>query len=243
MKRFVMTAVMLGSLSALSAQVTSPAQATQRPLDTRESDWGSGQPITGLLMDASCKTIASTRPAPGPTVDPSTGRVNQSGMTGSNAQSMPGETGKTKTETEARSSAATAGPSQASATGTTGASVGTVPPQSGNVQNTKPVQGPGAADSSSASDTGVRARTADPSTVREAYKDCLVKPETAAFAIHTDGKVYVLDTAGNEMVAEQMRNEAFRASMSDPAGKTKWMTVTVVGTTSGDTLTIRSVRK
>jgi hypothetical protein len=53
----------------------------------------------------------------------------------------------------------------------------------------------------------------------------------------------VFDEAGNDMVRQQMRNEAFRAGMTDESGAPKWSTVTVVGTASGDRLTITSVRK
>jgi hypothetical protein len=80
-------------------------------------------------------------------------------------------------------------------------------------------------------------------TVREKYSQCVVTPSTTSFAIHTDGQLYVLDQASNDMVRQQMSNEAFRASMSDGGSGPKFMTVTVVGTPSGDRLSITSVRK
>lgn len=141
-------------------------------------------------------------------------------------------------------SSATAGPSQASATGTTGAATSTAPPQSGNVQSLSSVQGPGASNSAATSATGERSRTAPVrTTVGEKYKACIAKPTTTAFAIHSDGKLYVLDADSNKMVQEQMRNEAFQASMSDKSGAPQWLSVTVVGTASDDTLSITSVRK
>jgi hypothetical protein len=63
------------------------------------------------------------------------------------------------------------------------------------------------------------------------------------FAIHADGQLYVLDQAGNDMVRRQMSNEAFRAGMADASGQPKFMTVTVLGTPSGDRLSITSVRE
>jgi hypothetical protein len=45
------------------------------------------------------------------------------------------------------------------------------------------------------------------------------------------------------MVQQQMRNEAFRASMTDETGAPKWLSVTVEGTAKGRELKITSVRK
>lgn len=169
---------------------------------------------------------------------------------------------------------ATAGPSYASATGTTGAAVQTAPPpQSGNLQSMNQVQGPGAPTSDVASATGERARTRDTSvathenampdhhadkvmgtrersrsgeytTVREKYRDCMVKSSTTRFALHTEGELYMLDEASNNMIMEQMRNEAFRASMTDSSGDPKWISVTVTGKPAGgDMLSLSSVRR
>jgi hypothetical protein len=80
-------------------------------------------------------------------------------------------------------------------------------------------------------------------SVREKYRDCVARSTTTGFAIHANGQLYVLDPAGNEMVRQQMRNEAFRASMTDSAGSPQWITVTVAGTPGGDTLSVTSVRR
>jgi hypothetical protein len=80
-------------------------------------------------------------------------------------------------------------------------------------------------------------------TVREKYKDCMARSSTTDFAIHAGGRLYVLDPASNEMIRQQMRNEAFRGSMSDSTGSPQWITVTVTGTPQGDTLAITSVRR
>jgi hypothetical protein len=54
----------------------------------------------------------------------------------------------------------------------------------------------------------------------------------------------VLDQASNEMVRQQMRNEAFRGAMTDRTGEPHWITVTVVGTPGeNNALSITSVRK
>ncbi|MBC7924919.1 MAG: hypothetical protein H7039_04610 [Bryobacteraceae bacterium] len=165
--------------------------------------------------------------------------------------------------TESGRRSAISGPSHASALGTTGAaadmtpsqvrtpSQAGTPPQSGNLQSMDTVQGPGAS-----SGTGDRARrsardvaaaesvSGDAETVREKYQACQVTASTTSFALHAEGALYVLDRASNQMVQEQMRNEAFRASMSDKKDASRWMTVTVQGTpTSENVLTIRSVRK
>ena len=81
------------------------------------------------------------------------------------------------------------------------------------------------------------------STVREKYRDCVARSTTTNFALHANGQLYMLDPASSEMVRRQMQNEAFRASMTDSAGSPQWITVTVNGTASGDTLSVSSVRR
>jgi len=141
---------------------------------------------------------------------------------------------------------ATAGPSQASATGTTGAATSTVPPQASHNK-----QAGAASASATSAGTGERARSETETeslnaetTVREKYAGCVPKPSSTVFAIHANGTLYTLDQASNEMVSQQMRNEAFSANMSNGRDGTRWMTVTVLGTPGADNLlTIRSVRK
>src|SRR4051794_11171643 len=191
------------------------------------SDSGSGQTITGLLMDATCSVISSSAKTPASRSDRMADRTERDAANNPGTNGPAGERAARASE-QAISSTATAGPSQASATGTTGAAVNTAPPP--RAANTKPA-------------AGERARTESALSVREKYKDCAVKPGTTAFAIHTDRQVYILESASNRMVQEQMRNEAFRASMSDRAGADRFMTVTVMGTPSGNKLQITSVRK
>ncbi|MBC8165579.1 MAG: hypothetical protein H7Y20_06880 [Bryobacteraceae bacterium] len=184
--------------------------------------------------------------------------------TANNAGANTSDLTRSRKSPEVTIISSTPAPDQPSAALTTGESPHTAPPQSGNLQSTSAVQGPGA---TSASSTGDRARRAEPEsltvsaplatdrvsdsvagggpyqTVREKYKECVVKSSTAAFAIHSEGKLYILDSSGNQMIGEQMRNEAFRASMSDSSGTEKFMSVTVVGVPSGESLSINSVRK
>jgi hypothetical protein len=80
-------------------------------------------------------------------------------------------------------------------------------------------------------------------TVREKYRDCIARSTTTDFALHANGQLYLLDAASNAMIRQQMQNEAFRASMTDAGGSPKWISVTVTGTPTGDTLSIGSVRR
>jgi len=75
------------------------------------------------------------------------------------------------------------------------------------------------------------------------YETCKATPASTSFALHTDGKLYLLDEAGNDIVLQQMRNESFRASLADDNGVARWLTVMVEGRVSGDRLTISSLRR
>ena len=117
---------------------------------------------------------------------------------------------------------ATSGAGSASALGTTGAATDVAVP------------------------SGERSRTAasSTSTIYGQYAQCQPTANTRSFAIHADGRLYLLDHAGNEMVRQQMSGEAFRSATSDGSGQPKWMTVTVIGTPGvNNTLAITSVRK
>jgi len=225
------------------------------------------QAITGLLMDATCPAIRSsdggdaTKETSG---DRASGRSSSSanrtspvtdgpshasatGTTGaaSNVAVPSGGGGAARRDTElqpdrnmrreteaATRGAATAGPSWASATGTTGAAVGATPPQAMSRSE---------AGSASRSRDGAAGTT---ESVASKYDACRPGAETTEFAIHATGKLYVLDQTSNEMVRNQMRNEAFRASMSNGRDGSRWMTVTVLGTPGpGDSLKVESVRK
>ena len=214
------------------------------------------QTITGLLMDATCSTItsaptpkagtdstsASNKPTPataGPSDASATGTTgaasNDAAGTGTRHRNAPAEPDRSmRRETEASTrGVATAGPSSSSATGTTGAAVETVPPQPGRVG---PARTP--------RDTANRIENSDTQTVAEKYATCKANDGTTAFALHANGTLYVLDDESNEMVRKQMRNEAFRASMSNGRDGSRWMTVTVMGTPgTGNALHLESVRK
>jgi hypothetical protein len=131
----------------------------------------------------------------------------------------------------------TSGAASASAQGTTGAAViGSTTESTGGLQT----------HTATTSSTGDRARSTDnriATTVGEKYKNCMATANTSSFAIYSNGSLYVLDQAGNDMVRQQMGAEAFRASMVDANGSTKWMTVTVQGTPNGESLAITSIRK
>ena len=255
------------SPTTTTVEGTTPRSTTERP---NVSAAGMDQTLTGILMDAGCKAIVSTRPTADLTQMPSQSRtppaMRQDGQTGAAAQSTQGETARTQTEQEARSlkvytapgsTPAQAGTPAAGArtdaddklprltesrspgtTATTGTAASTAPTEASIARPASP----------QAEGTGERARaassSADESMVREKYGECLVTPSTTSFAMHAGGQLYVMDRASNAMIQEQMRNEAFRASMSNARGDSRWSTVTVQGTpTSDNTLTIRSVRK
>jgi hypothetical protein len=92
---------------------------------------------------------------------------------------------------------------------------------------------------------GTRARaTAGKSTSDEdRYAICKATAVSTAFAIHTDGRLYVLDEAGNDLVRAQMRNESFRSSLSDESGEPRWLTVMVEGKPAGNSLSVLSLRR
>jgi len=178
-----------------------------------------------------------------------TGAASTIASTGAASQRSPSTTTEREMPRVTESASvgtATAGPSHASATGTTGAATGTVPPQSsyntqsGRASTTSTSAGVG---ERARSETGTASLNAD-TTVREKYAACVPKPSSTVFAIHANGTLYTLDQASNEMVGQQMRNEAFSANMSNGRDGTRWMTVTVLGTPGADNmLSIRSVRK
>jgi hypothetical protein len=105
------------------------------------------------------------------------------------------------------------------------------------------------ATTSTAAATGERSRTADPTTsssfttVREKYRDCMVKPTTTSFAIHSDGRLIMLDDAANRLMGQQLASDQFRSRMTDAAGNAKWMSVTVDGSMQGDRMSVTSVKK
>jgi hypothetical protein len=224
----------------LLACVLAAAATAQTEDRSRLSGSSSGQTMVGVLMDASCSTITpgSARP-PG---EQSTGAT--SGATSASAQgttgSAPASTGTTgragsddrgtsaSGERRVRGTGATSGANSASALGTTGAAV---------------TSEPGSAHFSDIPRLSESERRELITTVREKYRDCAARATSTAFALHANGKLYRLDPASNEMVRQQMRNEAFLASMTDRAGSPQFITVTVTGTPKGDALSVSSVRR
>jgi hypothetical protein len=79
--------------------------------------------------------------------------------------------------------------------------------------------------------------------VREKYRACMVKPTSTSFALHSDGRLVVLDEAGNQLVRQQLALEEFRSAMTDAGGNAKWMSVTVDGSMQGDRMSVTSVKK
>jgi hypothetical protein len=80
-------------------------------------------------------------------------------------------------------------------------------------------------------------------TVREKYRDCMVKPTTASFAIHSDGRLIMLDDADHEVIRQQLASDEFRDRMTDAAGNPKWTSVTLSGSMHGGRFRVTSVRK
>ena len=87
---------------------------------------------------------------------------------------------------------------------------------------------------------GTRSRSADNG---DKYESCKATAETTEFALHTDGRLHLLDENGNEVVRQHIRNDSFRASLADEAGTPRWVTVMVEARTAGDKLTITSLRR
>jgi hypothetical protein len=88
--------------------------------------------------------------------------------------------------------------------------------------------------------TSTRSRSID---TTDKFENCKATAGTSEFAIHTDGKLFLLDEGGNEVVRSQVRNESFRASMVDDSGAPRWLTVTVEGRPAGQRLNIISMRR
>jgi len=78
-------------------------------------------------------------------------------------------------------------------------------------------------------------------TVRQKYAQCAVGPTTTAFALHSDGRVVVLDDASNQMIRDRMASGAFSSNAVNASGNLKWMSVTVTGSDSGDRFNVSSV--
>lgn len=107
-------------------------------------------------------------------------------------------------------------------------------------QATQPVVARSTKKTRRAAAEGTRSRSADNG---DKFESCKATAETADFAIHTDGKLHLLDENGNELVRQQIRNDSFRATLADESGTPRWVTVMVEGRPVGDKLTITSLRR
>jgi len=114
--------------------------------------------------------------------------------------------------------------------------------------------GPGAtreAHPSATAQEGQRSRTAEVepadsssfTTVREKYKDCMVKPSSTKFAIHSAGKLIMLDDSSNQVVKQALTGDQFQGELTDASGKPQWMSVTLSGSMQGDRLKVTSVSR
>jgi hypothetical protein len=71
--------------------------------------------------------------------------------------------------------------------------------------------------------------------------NCNATAATTSFVLMSSGKVYKLDTAGNEKVVTAMKTRADRSKDPTHAATTNAITATVSGTVTGDTIQVESV--
>jgi hypothetical protein len=75
-----------------------------------------------------------------------------------------------------------------------------------------------------------------------AAQACQATSQTSAFALETNGKIYKLDSAGNQKVGSAMKNHAERSTPGAAgAGQSSKMMATVEGTESGGTIKVERV--
>lgn len=193
------------------------------------------QTFRGVLLDANCSPIATEQSRSRTEVlNQGTGvttEVTTDGVTGKPGPDSPALQGKAEITGEdvsapggtERSNGATSGGNSSSAQGTTGAAV-IAPdgvPESGDIQSREVASG-----------------------AQQRYRNCMATATTTKFALYADGAMYLVDGPGNRIIGQQMRNEAFRGSMSGRKGAPQWIHVTVTGTPGvGNSLNVRSIRK
>jgi hypothetical protein len=71
--------------------------------------------------------------------------------------------------------------------------------------------------------------------------NCAATASSTSFVLMSSGKVYKLDTAGNEKVVAAMRTRADRAKDPNHPTATAGITATVSGTVTGDTIQVEKV--
>ena len=70
---------------------------------------------------------------------------------------------------------------------------------------------------------------------------CQATASTTAFALMSSGKVYKLDSTGNEKAATAMKARADRSKDPDQPAKVTAVAATVSGTVTGDTIQVDSI--
>lgn len=248
------------------AQDQSAQTSTQTTTSSTQSTTTAGNPQTlvGILMDASCNDIASQK-----TTTKTTSTTNVTVNTGpsSTASTSPDSsvvvagtpadhtdisrtTVNTKrTDTKVSTPNGTTTRSSADVTRST---------QKSTTSNTDPNSPVSSASNTSVSSssttvtsadaTGTRSRTidtmVDPNVTAMAgrYQMCQVTPSTTSYALFSNGKVVMLDDAGNKYIKEQMlSNDALKNGIISATGTPQWMTVTVVGPAVGDQMSVTSI--
>ena len=71
--------------------------------------------------------------------------------------------------------------------------------------------------------------------------NCNPTAATTSFVLMSSGKVYKLDTAGNEKAVTAMKTRADRSKDPTHPSTTAAITATVTGTVSGDTIQVESI--
>jgi hypothetical protein len=235
--------VLTGSSVALSAQQAQtpreqteprahPSQNPKTPTDAESPKIATAgrQTWSGVLMDASCKVISNEKS------ENSSGLKTYSGPTPRPGASTTPEGAEVPARPRTQAGATPGAPEDDPlAPRTARPGVGATPQ----------------AHPSATAQEGQRSRTTDVepadsssfTTVREKYKDCMVKPSSTKFAIHSAGKLIVIDEASNQVVKQALSGDQFQGDLTDASGKPQWMSVTLSGPMQGDRLKVTSVSK
>ena len=253
------------ALAAQSPQTTPGQQSTTGAASTQSSASGQTQASagvgqnswSGVLMDATCAAVTSGAGS-------GSGVTSYSGSQSGSATASTGATG-TRPTGEGTTSTASAGQTSqgardqgASSTTSTSSPTTTGTGTTAAAGTTGQSGQAGHSGAASGDTSGQRSRSsadsASFSTVREKYRDCMVKPTTTSFAIHSDGRVILLDEASNQTLRQKVAAGEFKpsgtggtaatpGSTAGSAGSNDWMSVTVNGSMQGDRLSVSSVSR
>lgn len=251
MKRTLKTSLLFAGLAVCAAAQTPSVAGSDKDQQT----------IRGVLLDASCSAIITAK-APeskitaevgsGTSVNIENAPPTAATATGPGTKGAYSSTGGAgagnKTGTKATGTARNAPVSEDGTPNLPQATAGTAsgPGTSGAYASTG-TAGSTAAPLPSVADrahTKATAMSGDPGSLtgeREKYRGCMVQADTMSFALHSDGKVVLLDEASNKMVRDRMSSGAFSASMTDKRGSSKWMEVTMTGKATADRFTVSSM--